>query len=264
MLEREREETILRLLRQNRFVSLHEVAALVNASEATVRRDFTRLEREGLLRRLRGGAELLESQDHGSGATTALPRTTGELPFEYRKGIMLEKKRLIARKAVSLCQDQETIIIDGGSTIYQMVEFLKEARLQIITNSFAIAVALLEKSHNRIIIPEGIIYPDSQLILNPFKADVFENYSATKVFMGVEGIDEQGATNSEMLLIRTERAMIEHGKELIILADSSKFNRRGNLKLCGFEKIDDIITDSGVPDRYREILPAKGVNLIVV
>jgi len=255
MLEAERHELILRVLRQGRFASVSDITELLHCSEATVRRDLVKLEAASKLNRVRGGAEL---------ATDEEAQPTAQLPFEYRKGILLEKKRLIARRAASLCSDEETVIIDGGSTTFQMVEFLGETRLKIITNSFAIAEVLVKHSHNTVILNGGIVYPDSQLVLDPFQEEGFRNYSATKVFMGVYGIDELGATNTDTLLIKTERAMIGRGKELIILADSSKFNRRGNLFLCGFSQIHTIITDSGISQQQREMVPAKNVELIVV
>jgi len=257
MLEPERHELILRILLQGRFASVSEIADLVHCSEATVRRDLAKLEAAGKLHRVHGGAELAKTVGD-------ISEPTAQLPFEYRKGILLEKKRLIARKAASLCTDDDTVIIDGGSTTFQMVEFLRETRLKIITNSFAIAEVLLKHSQNTVILNGGIVYPDSQLILDPFQEEGFRNYSATKVFMGVYGIDELGAANTDMLLIKTERAMIERGKELIILADSSKFNRRGNLLLCGFDKISTIITDRGISEQQREMMLAKGVELILV
>ncbi len=257
MLEPERHELILRVLRQGRFASILDIVNLMHCSEATVRRDLAKLDATGKLHRVRGGAELTERI-----VDDAEP--TAQLPFEYRKGILLETKRLIARKAASLCSEEETVIIDGGSTTFQMAEFLREARLKIITNSFAIAEVLIKNSQNTVILNGGIVYPDSQLILDPFQEEGFRNYSATKVFMGVYGIDELGATNTDTLLIKTERAMIERGRELIILADASKFNRRGNLLLCGFEKITTIITDRGISQPQRDMVQANNVELILV
>jgi len=267
VLERERRELILRLLRQGRFAAVSEIASLVQASEATVRRDLARLEGEALLRRVRGGAELAEppGDAFGSGSEAPGEEVPGrQLPFESRRGVLLEKKRAIARRAVSLCEEGETVFIDGGSTTFQMSEFLRATRLQIITNSFAMARALVGASENTIVLAGGIIYPDSQLILDPFQEESFRNYYAAKVFMGVYGLDEMGATNTDALLIRTERAMIDHGRELIILADSSKFSRRGSLMLCGFESIRAVITDSAISGGQREMLSARGVELIVV
>jgi DeoR family ulaG and ulaABCDEF operon transcriptional repressor len=256
MLEGERRALILRVLHQGRFVAVADLAALTKASAATVRRDLSRLEGDGLLRRVRGGAEL-------AGGAEATATATVQLPFEYRKGIQLETKRAIARRAAALCADGETVLIDGGSTTFQMAEFLRSARLQIITNSFAIAQSLAGSSGNTIILSGGILYPDSQLVLDPFQDEAFRNYYAAKVFMGVYGIDELGATNTDHLLIKTERAMIDHARELVVLADSSKWGRRGSLLLCGLEKIHTLITDGGVTEEQRELASSRGVRLLI-
>jgi DeoR family ulaG and ulaABCDEF operon transcriptional repressor len=250
MLERERQELILRLLRQSRFATVTELVAASGASEATVRRDLGRLEQMGALRRIRGGAEAAEV------------RQAPQQPFELRKGLLLEKKRAIGRRAAALCQDGETVFIDGGSTTYQMAEFLRSSRLQILTNSFAIAQVLIGCSANTVILAGGVVYPDSQLILDPFQEDAFRNYYASKVFMGLYGIDELGATNTDLLLIRTEKAMIDHARELVILADSSKIGRRGSLKLCAVEQIHTFITDGGIGEAQRQLLVSRGVRLL--
>jgi DeoR family ulaG and ulaABCDEF operon transcriptional repressor len=255
MLSAERHALILRVLRQNRFASVGELAGIARSSEATIRRDLGSMEESGLVRRVRGGAELAGEPE------AAAPQS--ELPFEYRKGIQLEKKRMIARAAAALCADGETVMIDGGSTTYQMTEFLRDYRLQVITNSFAIAHELARSSRCTVILSGGVVHPDSQLVLDPFGEDMFENYTASRLFMGVYGIDETGATNTEALLIKTERAMIERARTLVVLADSSKFDRRGSLLLCGFEKIHELITDPGIDARHREMLASRGVHLIV-
>ena len=278
MLDRERHETILRVLNRSRFVTVGDIAMLVKSSEATVRRDFDKLEKLGHLYRVRGGAEVVgwvedvsgaadagRAGDAGEGLSAHGPHSLrGQLPYEYRQGVELEKKRQIAKKACSLCRDEETVIIDGGSTTYQMVEFLRGSKLKIITNSLAIASHLVKHSSNTVIIHGGVIYPDSELILDPFQEGAFKNYYADKLFMSPSGIEELGATNTDMLIIQTERSMLEHSRQLIIVADSSKFGRRGNLLLCGFERIHTLITDSGITEAWTETLRSNGVQLIVV
>jgi DeoR family ulaG and ulaABCDEF operon transcriptional repressor len=262
VLERERQEAITRLIRQNRFLSIGEVVDALGVSEATARRDLTRLEHNGVLRRVRGGAEVAgdaNPADRGADDFDALER---ELPFESRKAVNRELKRRIARRAASLCRNGETIIIDGGSTTYQMAPFLTELELVVITNSFAIAQYLLEHSASKIIIPEGVVFRESQLILSPFHQDVVSNYFASKVFMGVEGLDSRGATNTNMMLIQAERAMIDHANDLVIVADSSKFRTQGHLRLCGYDRISTIITDGGITDDEREMVRSAGVELI--
>lgn len=280
LLDRERHELILRLLARSRYARVAELAGLLRSSETTVRRDLARLARAGLLRRVRGGATRDALPERGSAPPAAGgPRVTaGEdarvppeggpegaplPPFEIRRGIMLEKKRRIARRAAELCADQETVMIDGGSTTYQMVEFLEGARLQVITNSFAVAQYLVDRSRNSVILNGGLIDRDSRLVLDPFQETIFRHYYATRVFMGVYGIDELGATNTDPLLIQAERAMIEHSRELVVLADSSKLGRRGSLLLCGLERIHTLITDDGIRPEQRELVESRGVRLIV-
>jgi DeoR family ulaG and ulaABCDEF operon transcriptional repressor len=224
----ERRQRILRILRQSRYAAVADIAAVAGSSEATVRRDLAQMETEGVVRRVRGGAELVE------GALSGAARDGGvELPLEYRKGVRLAAKRKIAEVAAGLCDDGETIIVDGGSTTFQMTDFLAARKLTVITNSFAIAEPLVHRSLCTVILAGGIVNPESQLILDPFGQDMFSNYSASKVFMGVFGLDDTGATNTESLLITTERAMIGRAKELVVVADSSKMGRRGSLFLCG-------------------------------
>ena len=256
MLSAERRELILRILRRGRFAAVSDISQAARSSPATIRRDLARLEEAGLIQRIRGGAEIAARS--GAGA-----RDGAELPLEHRKGVLGEKKRLIARAAADMCEDGETIMIDGGSTTFPMAEFLKERELRIITNSFAIAAALVPRSRCTLILGGGVVSMDSQLVLDPFGGDVFANYSASRLFMGAFGIDETGATNNDSLLIKTERAMIERARQLVVLADSTKFGRRGSLFLCGWDKIKVIITDDGIPEGQREMIASRGVRLIV-
>jgi DeoR family ulaG and ulaABCDEF operon transcriptional repressor len=251
MLSAERHELILRLLRRERFATIADISRAASSSPATIRRDLERLSQEGLVQRVRGGAEIVT------------PRDSAEPPLEYRKGVNMERKRVIAKAAAKMCQEGETIMIDGGSTTFPMAEFLRERELKIITNSFAIAAALVPRSRSTVILAGGVVRMDSQLILDPFGEDLFSNYTASRVFMGAFGIDETGATNNDSLLIKTERAMIERARELVVLADSSKFDRRGSLFLCDLEKITVIITDDGISDSHRAMITSRGVRLVV-
>jgi DeoR family transcriptional regulator, ulaG and ulaABCDEF operon transcriptional repressor len=256
VLAAERGELILRLLREGRFAAVGRMAELASTSVATIRRDLERMERAGLLRRVRGGAErAAEAPPEGA---------AGQIPFDERLAILSETKRRIASAAAALCADGDTVMIDGGSTTYPMAEFLLPRRLRVITNSFAIAQRLLCGFAGTVILTGGVLHPDSRLVLDPFSEGPFGNYGASKAFMGVYGLDETGATNTEELLIKAERSMIERARELVILADASKFGRRGSLFLCGFERITTVITDESIPGAARRALEDRGVRLIVV
>jgi DeoR family ulaG and ulaABCDEF operon transcriptional repressor len=253
MLAAERRELVLRLLRQDRFASVADIARLAHASLATVRRDLADLERRGLAVRVRGGTSTAPS----AGAQPP------QLPLEDRLAIGTEQKRRIARRAAELCRDGETVIVDGGSTTQQLAPFLREMRLRVITNSLSMACELASVPSCTVILGGGVVHPDSRLVLDPFCDDPFANYAASIAFMGVYGIDESGATNTDEALIRAERAMIGRASRLVILADSTKFDRRGSLWLCGFERVSVVVTDAGVPERYRGLLADRGVELLI-
>lgn len=255
MLAAERRALILRLLRRDGIAPLADVRRLSGASEATVRRDLARLAAEGLLARVRGGASAIDGRPER--------RAAAEVPLEERAGIAAEKKRRIARRAAALCADGDTIMVDGGSTTLQLAPFLRGLSLRVITNSLALAEELSRASACTVIIGGGVVRPESRLILDPFREDPFADYSASTAFLSVYGIDESGATNTDELLIRTERAMIARARRLVVLADASKFGRRGSLHLCGLDRISTVVADDGIADAWRALLAERGVELLI-
>ena len=256
-MDAEREEIIIRTVQRGLVVSVQELVSITGASEATIRRDLTKLEKLKQIKRTRGGAKLPD----GMKPSIKQPQLK-ETPFAYRKNVMDEKKRLIAKCAVSLCGEDETILIDGGTTTYNMVDFLMGSRLQIITNSFPMAEALVSTS-NKIILTGGILNPESLLVLDPEPESLISRYYASKLFLGIGGIDETGFTNSDLQVIQSERAMLKQSREIIVLADSSKFGKRGALLLCGFNKVHAVITDSGIPEEYKKLLSSHGIKVVI-
>ena len=255
MLERERKQTILRLLDLHGFANIHDIVEATGASEATIRRAFMEMESDGLLKRVRGGVERLRDREAGPRAEPSL---------DSRVGVNREKKRRIAKKAASFVAAGHTIFMDGGSTTFHMVEFISALALTVVTNSFAIAEHLVRHSRCAVILPEGTVNAHSLLILNNLSPDPFANYHASTAFMGIEGITANALTNSEPLLIQAERAMIEHSRELVILADGSKFGKIGNLALCPVERATRIITTEDADEAIVASLRAKGVEVVVV
>ena len=257
MLERERKDTIFRLLDLHGWANIHDLVEACGASEATIRRDFVEMEAEGLIRRVRGGVEQIRDRSVAAGARA-------EQSLDRRLSINREKKRRIARQACSYIKPGDTIIIDGGSTTFHMAEHLSALSVTVVTNSFAIASHLVKYSGCTVILPEGTVNQSSQLILNNLSADPFANYQAAIAFMGIEGITESSLTNSEPLLIQSERAMILHASKLIILAEETKFGKAGNLALCPVEKATRIISTKEAVGPVVEELRRKGIELILV
>ncbi|SFF92610.1 transcriptional regulator, DeoR family [Roseobacter denitrificans OCh 114] len=232
-----------------------DLCTLTGASEATVRRDINTLDAQGRLRRVRGGAEAL--------ATKPFVGLAGR-PFSVNETLNSAEKQAIAAAAVDLCEDGEPIIINGGTTTFQMVHPLASRRMQVFTNSFPIAEHLLKNSTNTVMLSGGIIYREQNIILSPFENDVTRNFYAKRMFMGAAGIGPLGLMEQDPLLIQAEQKLIGQADELIVLVDSTKFENRSSLVLCPLERIDTLITDDRMDDRTANMLDAADVTLIVV
>jgi DeoR family transcriptional regulator, ulaG and ulaABCDEF operon transcriptional repressor len=165
---------------------------------------------------------------------------------------------------LELCEDGDPIIINGGTTTFQMVHPLSARRCQVFTNSFPIAEHLLKHSKNTILLSGGTIYREQNIILSPFENDVTRNFYARRMFMGAQGLGALGLMEADPLLIQAEQKLIGQADELIVLADASKFQRRSSLILCPLNRIHTVITDDRLEDRAAQMLEAAEVRLIVV
>ena len=146
MHERERHRIILSAVQERAVVTVQDAMEYTGASEATIRRDIAALADQGRLRKVRGGAEAIHP------TTTLTARS-----FRQNQSLNLAQKRAIARAAVELCHEGEAVIINGGTTTFQMVHYLTGHRLQVLTNSFPISEHLLKHSRCAVMVPAGTI-----------------------------------------------------------------------------------------------------------
>lgn len=254
MHESERHRIILSAIQEKPVVTVQDIAELTDASEATIRRDIASLHVQGKLRRVRGGAEAVHPPQLGNLAAR---------PFRVSESVNIDKKRSIARKAVDLCEEGDAIIINGGTTTFQMVHYMSARRLQVMTNSFAIAEHLVKHSKCNVSVPGGAIYRDQSLILSPFENDAIRNFYARRIFIGAQGVGALGIMESDALVIQSEQKLMRQAEELIVMIDSSKFRKRSSLILCPLENVSTIITDEGITDEAARMVEAAGVTLIV-
>jgi DeoR family ulaG and ulaABCDEF operon transcriptional repressor len=145
-----------------------------------------------------------------------------------------------------------------------MVHYLTGRRLSVFTNSFGIAEHLLHNSRNSVVIPGGTVYREQNVILSPFGGVVASHFYAKRMFIGCQGLGQHGLMEADPMVVQSELALIGQAEELIVLADSSKFEGRSSLILCGLDRISTVITDSGIRDEDRAMLEKAGVGLTVV
>ena len=254
MHENERHRIILSAVQEKPMASVQELVEMTDSSEATIRRDIATLHLQKKLRRVRGGAESINPPQYVGLAGR---------PFSVNETLHIREKRAIARAAVELCNDGDAIIINGGTTTFQMVHPLATKRCQVFTNSFPIAEHLLKHSKNTVLLPGGTIYREQNIILSPFENDVTRNFYAQRMFMGAHAIGPLGIMENDPLLIQAEQKLIHQADELVVLVDSSKFHKRSSLILRPLDRIATMITDDGIDDRSAAMIESAGVRLIV-
>lgn len=245
---------IVAALQERPVVSVRELVERIGVSPATLRRDLTKLAGHGRIRRIHGGVEA------AGGATR--PHLTA-LTFAAGQTLNVERKRLIARAAAALCEDGESIIINGGTTTYQMADYLIDRRLQILTNSFPIAQMLALSSDNRISLPGGEIFREQGLVLSPFDADGTQHFTASKIFLSCFSVSARGIIESDPLVARAVSKLLGRADRLIVLADSSKFEARGSMAICPLSRVDTLITDAGIDAGAADMVKAAGINLVI-
>jgi DeoR family transcriptional regulator, ulaG and ulaABCDEF operon transcriptional repressor len=254
VLERERHNLILKLIEERSIVSVGDLLDLLGASEATIRRDINTLAERGEIKRIRGGAEAVR------------PRHKAHLvgmPFAMSQGLNVPQKRAIARAAAQLISPGESIIINGGTTTFAMVEFLAFHDLDILTNSFPIAAQLLATSRNRITVPGGTIFREQNIILSPFDNDVIENFWGNRLFTGCYGVNRFGIMEADPLIVQAQRKLWERSDHVVVMADSSKLRRKSSMIVAALKDIATLITDSEASPEELDVFRTAGIDIIV-
>jgi DeoR family ulaG and ulaABCDEF operon transcriptional repressor len=254
MLEAERHQLILKIVAERSFASVAELVELLSASEATLRRDINALAERGEIKRIRGGAEALR------------PRLNAHLvglPFEMSQTIHVPQKRAIARAAAQLIQPGESIIINGGTTTFALVEFLSTHELDVLTNSFPIAARLLATSRNRITLPGGTIYREQNIILSPYETDAAENFWGHRLFTGCYGVNRFGVMEADPLIVQAQTKLLKRSENVVVMADSSKLRRKSSMIVAALKEISTLVTDEGASAEELEPFRAAGIEVIV-
>jgi DeoR family transcriptional regulator, ulaG and ulaABCDEF operon transcriptional repressor len=253
----ERERLIITAIKQNGFISYRDLEARLNASPATIRRDLSRLEQNGHLVRVHGGAKL-----PGESGAHVVPHLSGT-PFEQSITFNLVAKQSIGKAAAALCTIGEGIMIDGGTTTLQMCKHLDGLDLQILTNSLHIVNALLPQKDTRILLPSGALFREQNIILAPSGEESMPRFHGPKLFMGAAAVGPQGIMQADVVLVASERRFIDRAEQVILLVDSSKFGSSSGNIVCALEEIDMIITDTGISHAMQKVIGNAGVKLII-
>ncbi len=249
MLLDERRRKILDSIEATGFISLQDLAGRFPASESTLRRDLEYLDRIGQVRRTRGGAAYV-----GESLTT----------FEDRSDEAAPQKRRIAAAVAELIPAGETVLLDGGTTTYEVARCLAGKALQVVTNSLPIAGLLVNRPEIELIFVGGYLYPKTGVALGPLAVAALESVRVRRVVMSVGGLTADGLFNTNSLLVETERRMIEAADEVIVACDSGKFGRPALARIAPLSVVDRVVTDEGLTDAWRETFRREAIEVTVV
>lgn len=254
MLERERQNLIVRLVEERSFVSVGELLSLLDVSEATVRRDINALADRGEVRRIRGGAESIRParQAHLVG-----------VPFALSQGVNVAQKRAIARAAAALISPGDSVLINGGTTTYALAEFLSGQQVDILTNSFPIAAALIATSRNRVTVPGGTVFREQNIILSPFQDDSIANFWGRKLFTSCHAINRLGLMEADPLIVQAQTKLLQRADDVVVLADSSKLRQHSSMIVTGLDRISILVTDDRATARELEIFESANVRVVI-
>ncbi len=248
----ERHKAILESLRNSGSVDVGVLSQQLKVSAVTIRKDLDMLEEKKLLYRTHGGAILAD------------PYIATRKVSEKEK-LHPELKRRIGQRAVELLSPQDALIIASGTTVQAFARCIPNMKMTVITSAMNVAMELLDKPDIEIIQLGGIIRHSSASVVSEYAIRMLDNFACNKLFLGVDGIDpEYGLSTTHLQEASLNRMMIHSATKTIVLADSSKFGRRGFSKICDMSDIDHVITDSGTPAKMLDAMAEQGVKVTVV
>lgn len=239
------------LLSQKGFMSLVELSRALGISESTARRDLEVLEQQGTVTRTHGGVVYVKGSPSHS------------LAFTDRQTTAAAEKEAIARAAAELIPAGQTVILNGGTTCYQVARAIQGRHLNVITNSVPIASLLSTDLATEVTLIGGYVYPRTGVALGAMAEQQLENLHATQLIFGCAGVTEGCAFNMNQMLVDADRAMMKIAEEVILVVDHTKFGMRSVVKLCDLGELDVIVTDAGVDAGTLKRLKESGPKVIV-
>ena len=247
----ERQRELARLLERTGRLSVAQICEQFSISEATARRDLEALSEQGLIQRVHGGAILIRQ---------AAP----EEPILSRSREQESEKERIGRAAAALMQDGETVFLGSGTTVLQVAQHLLTRNITVITNSLPVINLMSEKDNISLIALGGMLRDSELSFIGHITEQALYEVRADKVVIGIRAISlEQGLTNDYLPETLTDRAILNAGRDTIVVADHTKCGVLSTAFLAPLTAMHTLITDNETDPDFIESLRAKGIDVIV-
>jgi len=236
------------LVRARRVVRLQEVCRELDVSTATARRDLAELEQCGDLRRVHGGAVSVESR-------------LAEPLFDDKTARAAREKQRIAQAALQLIRPGETIYLDGGSTVLALARLLRDrTQVTVVTNSLRAAIELAAAGP-RLLLVGGELRRLSQTLVGPLTRSLLEELHVDRAFMGTMGLTPEGLTTTDPGEAYTKELVMHRAREVVLLADHSKFDKVLFARAGRLEQVQVLITDKKLDAAWARALSQHGVKV---
>jgi len=253
---RQRRDLIARHIRDQTQVKVSELVEEFGLTDTSIRRDLSILEKEGLLRRIHGGAISTSEGLH-------------IIDFKERSSHFSHEKRVIGSFASKFIKSKDVIILDSGTTVFQVAKHIPNSlrqlgTLRIVTNSTMLLDEIGLWATPNLLLLGGIYLPEYQATVGPEVLEKLHKISAQRVFLGCDGLTlDGGITTAHPLIAEAGKAMASRAEQVIVLADYSKLGRAGFVPIMDIENIDVLITDSAAPEQILSGLRERGVQVLL-
>jgi len=247
----ERQQTLMRLLEQNGRLSIALICEKFAISEATARRDLDALAEQGLIQRVHGGA-------------IPVRRAAPEQPILQRTNEQDDEKTHIGRAAAALVNDGETIFLGSGTTVLEVAQHLANRTMTVITNSLPVINLLAPQPNINLIVLGGMLRPTELSFIGHITEQALYELRADKVIIGTRSISfEHGLMNDYLPETQTDRAILNIGREVIVVADHSKWGTVSTAFLAPLSRVHTLVTDDGVDQEMVEVIRGQGIEVVV-
>lgn len=252
MTKEERHEIIMEALIKHGSVLVSDLVSMLNVSAVTVRKDLTELEKSDKLYRSHGKAVLVNPYINN--------RSVNE-----KEKLATDEKHAIGREAARLITRNDSICIASGTTVHALARNIVPIhKLTVVSASLPVSNILSQHENIDIYQLGGMLRHSSLSVVGEYASRILDQCSFSKLYLGVDGIDvDYGITTTEIREATLNQKMIAAAQKTIVLADSSKFGRRGFAKIADIDAVDIIITDAGVSPKVIKKLEDLGIELII-
>lgn len=254
MLSEERKRQILDMLQEKTSVSVSELSDKFNVSEVTIRKMLNELDDHGFLKRTRGGA-------------MSLTTSVSEFEEKEKEKRNTKEKKAIAKVAYDYIKDGETVFIDAGSTTLELIRLIKNGNkrnIVVVTNAINIAMEMIEAEDIDLILIGGCVRHRILSCVGSIAEKAIDSLFIDKVFLGANSLDiEHGITTPNIFEAQVKQRMQKSTKEIVLIADYSKFGLTSLAKICPITSINRIITDWNVPVEYVNAIRDMGVDITI-